>query len=135
MSGDTATVARPRPTALARQRRTARGDEVEDLRSLLLQHLRPDAGPPAQAADVAEAVAVGCLGDAHLWQDLQFPSRAALSALMRHWFPALVERNHADMKWKKFLYRELCLREAILVCRAPSCAVCSEQPLCFGPEI
>jgi nitrogen fixation protein NifQ len=38
------------------------------------------------------------------------------------------------MKWKKFLYRQLCLEEGIYVCRAPSCEVCKDYDLCFGPE-
>jgi nitrogen fixation protein NifQ len=53
---------------------------------------------------------------------------------MRRWFPALVAKNSQDMKWKKFLYRELCQREDILICKSPSCAVCTDLPLCFGPE-
>jgi len=77
---------------------------------------------------------VACLGDNHLWQDLQLASRAELSALMRHWFPSLVEKNCHDMKWKKFLYKQLCEREEIFICKAPSCAVCADQKVCFGPE-
>jgi nitrogen fixation protein NifQ len=116
-------------------RRATRDDEVADLVALLLDNADPGAGTRAQIEAVALAVAVASLGDNHLWQDLQFSSRAELSALMRRWFPALVARNHADMKWKKFLYRELCEREQILVCKSPSCAVCSDQPVCFGPEV
>jgi len=114
--------------------RGRREDEVADVMSLLLDHADPAAGGAAEAARVAETVAVACLGDQHLWQDLQFGSRAELSALMRHWFPALVARNHADMKWKKFLYKQLCEREELFICKAPSCAECSDRPLCFGPE-
>jgi nitrogen fixation protein NifQ len=53
---------------------------------------------------------------------------------MRCWFPALVARNAGDMKWKKFLYRQLCEREQLLICKSPSCSVCSDLPVCFGPE-
>lgn len=124
----------PRPVALALQRRGERADEIEDVESLLLAYADPYAGPRAEAVVVAEAIAVACLGDNHLWQDLGLASRAELSALMRRWFPGLVARNAGDMKWKKFLYRELCLRADILVCKSPSCATCSDQPACFGPE-
>ena len=72
--------------------------------------------------------------DNHLWQDLGLGSRSELSALMARWFPALVAKNAFDMKWKKFLYRQLCEREQLLICRSPSCAVCSDHDLCFGPE-
>lgn len=116
-------------------RRVARGDEVDDLRTLLLDHVDPAAGTFAERAAVAERVALACLGDNHLWQDLQFHSRAELTALMRRWFPALVAKNHADMKWKKFLYKQLCEREQLFICKAPSCAVCVDRPVCFGPEI
>ncbi len=119
---------------VATTRRAERGDEVTDLMVLLLDHADPVHGSDAQRRAVAETVALACLGDNHLWQDLQLDSRAELSALMRHWFPALVAKNHADMKWKKFLYRQLCEREEILICKSPSCAVCSDQPKCFGPE-
>ncbi len=111
-----------------------RADEVVDLVALLLDHADPAAGPPHEIAVVAERVALGCLGDNHLWQDMHFASRAELSALMRRWFPALVAKNHADMKWKKFLYKQLCEREELFICKAPSCDVCCDRPVCFGPE-
>ncbi len=115
-------------------RRALRDDEVADVRQLLLDHADPAAGTPEAIADTAEWVAVACLGDNHLWQDLRFASRAELSALMRRWFPALVAKNRHDMKWKKFLYKQLCEREELFICKAPSCAVCSDRPVCFGPE-
>jgi nitrogen fixation protein NifQ len=123
----------PLSSAVTARRRT-RDDEVDDVRSLLLAFVDPAAGTPAQAAEVAETVAVACLGDQHLWQDLRFGSRDELSAMMRHWFPALVTRNRQDMKWKKFLYKQLCEREEIFICKAPSCDQCSDRPLCFGLE-
>jgi len=130
-----ANIQRLRPLAAElRARRRTRDDEVEEVQSLLLAHSDPAAGTAAEAAAVAETVAVACLGDQHLWQDLQLDSRAELSAMMRQWFPALVERNHLDMKWKKFLYKQLCEREALYICKAPSCAQCSDRGLCFGPE-
>lgn len=131
----TATVHLLRPLAAeVSARRRTRDDEVEEVQSLLLAHADPAAGTAAEAAAVAETVAVACLGDQHLWQDLQLASRAELSAMMQHWFPALVARNHLDMKWKKFLYKQLCEREALYICKAPSCAQCSDRGLCFGPE-
>lgn len=116
-------------------RRAQRDDEVQDLRALLLEHAAPAHRGNPQCAAVAEWVAVACLGDNHLWQDLQLPSRAELSALMRHWFPGLVARNRADMKWKKFLYKQLCEREELFICKAPSCAECCDHARCFGPEV
>lgn len=127
----TAIVTAPPPHIEARRRR--RADEVEEVFALLLEHADPRAGSAAERAAVAEAVAVGCLGDDHLWQDLQLASRAALSALMTRWFPALAAKNVHDMKWKRFLYKQLCDR-AQVQCRAPSCGACSDHARCFGPE-
>jgi nitrogen fixation protein NifQ len=112
----------------------ARLDEIDDVGSLL----RDNAGHPSasaeQVAAVAHALACACLGNNHLWQDLGLPSRAALSALINTWFPVLAERNDKNMKWKKFFYKQLCLREELFICKAPTCGVCTDYAVCFGPE-
>lgn len=61
-------------------------DEVDDVRELLLEFRWPAS---QDATWLASAVAVGCLGDNHLWQDLGLPHRQALSQLLREHFPAL----------------------------------------------
>lgn len=126
----------PEPTPLALQRLPQRSDEVDDLLALLMDHAEPDPpqGPVGLRLAVAEAIALASLGDNHLWQDLQLPSRAELSALFEQHFPRLAARNTQNMKWKKFLYKQLCEREEIFVCKSPSCAVCSDHAQCFGPE-
>jgi nitrogen fixation protein NifQ len=132
MTSQTLVPLRLAPIVLDRQ--AQRDDEVQDLRALLLDHAATEHRGSAALHAVVETVALASLGDNHLWQDLKFSSRAELSALMRHWFPALVAKNHADMKWKKFLYKQLCERENLFICRAPSCEVCTDRPVCFGPE-
>jgi nitrogen fixation protein NifQ len=119
---------------LISRRLARRDDEVQDLRALLLDHAAPERRGSPACVVVADWVAAGCLGDNHLWQDLQLSSRAELSALMRAWFPELVAKNHADMKWKKFFYKQLCEREQLFICKSPSCAVCCDYAQCFGPE-
>ncbi|WP_043116503.1 nitrogen fixation protein NifQ, partial [Pseudacidovorax intermedius] len=105
-----------------------------DIVALLLDHLSPTAGPAEDGRAVAHALACASLGDNHLWQDLFLPSRRELSALIGGWFPTLAARNTGDMKWKKFFYKQLCEREEVFVCKSPSCGVCSDHGLCFGPE-
>ena len=122
----------PTPELLRRQ--ALRADEIEDVSSLLLEHADPGVGSGADRAEVAGIVALACLGDDHLWQDLQLASRVELGVLLRRWFPALAAKNTGDMKWKKFFYKQLCERAEIHACRAPSCAVCSDHAACFGPE-
>lgn len=122
----------PAPELLRRQR--LRGDEIEEVTALLLDHADATVGSAADRAEVAGRVALACLGDNHLWQDLQLANRGELGVLLRRWFPALAAKNTGDMKWKKFFYKQLCERAEINACRAPSCAVCSDRAQCFGPE-
>lgn len=112
-----------------------RQDEIDDVGSLLRDHAgHPSASTEAVAA-VAHALACACLGNNHLWQDLGLPSRAELSALINTWFAVLAERNDQNMKWKKFFYKQLCLREELFICKAPTCGVCTDHAVCFGPEV
>lgn len=105
--------------------------ERDDLRALLLDHV---AGRDASERWMAEIVVVACMGGDHLWQDLGVWNRADLSRLMNDNFPALAAMNDRDMKWKKFLYRQICEREGIHVCPAPACQVCVDYAKCFAPE-
>ncbi len=108
-----------------------RSDEMEDLRRLLQQN---GSGDESSQPWMVEILIAGCMGADHLWQDLGLWCRADLSKLMNDNFAPLAQRNDRDMKWKKFLYKQLCESEGIYVCRAPSCEVCADYRNCFGPE-
>ncbi len=109
----------------------ARMLERDDLANLL-RGFSIEAGPELDW--ITGILVAGCLGDDHLWQDLGLWSRSDLSALIQFNFPELAARNDRDMKWKKFLYKQLCEAEGIYVCRAPSCEVCADYARCFGSE-
>lgn len=70
----------------------------------------------------------------HLWQDLGLANRDELGHLMQTHFAPLARLNRADMKWKKFFYRQLCRNTAYSLCMAPSCCECSDFDGCFGEE-
>lgn len=110
---------------------TERQDECDELVQLMLLD---KAGLSPSEVWMAQVVAAGCMASDHLWQDLGLWSRPDLTALMRRNFPELAARNIKDMKWKRFLYKQLCETEGIYTCRAPSCEVCADYSLCFGPE-
>ena len=105
--------------------------EHEDVRTLILEHR---ADRDVSEVWMAEIVTTACMANDHLWQDLGLWSRKHLSQLMTQNFPALAAKNTKGMKWKKFLYKQLCEKEEIRVCRAPSCEVCADYAKCFGPE-
>lgn len=105
--------------------------EKQDLEQLLRQYA---VAKTAETEWLISIIVAACLGSDHLWQDLGLWSRSELSALLNHNFPELSARNNKDMKWKKFLYKQLCEAEGLFVCRAPSCEVCKDYSVCFGPE-
>jgi len=115
----------------AENRAESRMDEFDDLVELLLAY-SVDTTPAAQA--MATFIANACMGDNHLWQDMQLANRGALSELMQTHYPTLAAKNIGDMKWKKFFYKQLCEREDIMICKSPSCAICTDYHHCFGPE-
>jgi nitrogen fixation protein NifQ len=106
-------------------------EEVDDLRTLLLDNRTADL---PETKWLASAVARACLFSDHLWQDLGLTSRKDLSGLLTRHFQPLASKNTGDMKWKKFFYKQLCDREGLNLCKAPSCGVCADYKVCFGPE-
>jgi nitrogen fixation protein NifQ len=105
--------------------------EKNDLVNLLKHFSKPNVSEMNWIIDI---IVVGCLGSDHLWQDLGLWSRIQLSAMLHYNFPELAAKNNQDMKWKKFLYKQLCEAEGLYLCRAPSCDVCIDYSKCFGSE-
>ena len=105
--------------------------EKQDMEQLLRQYA---AKHDHETECLIAIIVAACLGSDHLWQDLGLWTRNELSAMLAHNFPELALRNAKDMKWKKFLYKQLCEAEGLYVCRAPSCEVCKDYQQCFGPE-
>lgn len=108
-----------------------RNDEFEDVVRLLLDHATSSDEITGKLANV---VAFSCLGNNHLWQDMNLRSRDELSQLLKTYFKPIYDKNYKDMKWKKFFYRQICGWTGFTSCRSPSCDVCIDYDECFGPE-
>ncbi|OGG94494.1 MAG: hypothetical protein A2508_08865 [Candidatus Lambdaproteobacteria bacterium RIFOXYD12_FULL_49_8] len=79
-----------------------------------------------------QIIIAGLLGANHLWEDLGLVSRPELRRLLEAVFPKMAVKNTQNMRWKKFIYKQLCIAEGfVYVCRSPSCEQCSEYSLCF----
>ena len=115
-----------RSTSLTQAGRAA---EVADLVDLMETH-RSHASP--SESYVASMIASACLGSDHLWSDLGLWSRKDLSGLLKRNFRALADKNEHNMKWKRFLYKQLCETDSVYACRVPSCEYCAEYPRCFN---
>jgi nitrogen fixation protein NifQ len=106
-------------------------NEAGDLARLLLAHR----GHGEETARwFAQMIAQACLEPDHLWQCLGLTGRAELDGILKRHFPSLYAKNSADMRWKKFLYKQLCDVEKVWTCKADSCRACPHEKECFGPE-
>ncbi|MBF0382397.1 MAG: nitrogen fixation protein NifQ [Magnetococcales bacterium] len=110
-----------------------RSEELADIASLL-KSFSNHRIPSEEITDFADLIAAACLGDQHLYRDLGLKHRSQLTQLMEHNFPTLFQKNIHNMKWKKFIYKQLCEQEGVYICRSPSCKTCSDFDNCFGPE-
>ncbi|QRQ84230.1 nitrogen fixation protein NifQ [Cupriavidus oxalaticus] len=82
----------------------------------------------------AHALACGCFGRTHLWQDMGLSGREDVSGLLRAMFEPVFLANTTDMKWKKFFYHRVCERLDLHPCPEPSCSGCDQFANCHGPE-
>ena len=108
-----------------------RREERDTIANLLLQ-VTDNKLPHSEA--MALIIATASLGSHHLWQDLGLPDRQQLNALIQLFFPSLHASNTRGMRWKRFIYKQLCEQGGDYVCRAPSCDECSSFSECFAPE-
>lgn len=122
--GPPAVLAVPAGTALP-------AGEFDGLLALLREHRCEDS---EETEWVACAIATACAGQNHLWEDMGLPSRETLSRVIRERFPTLYYKNTANLRWKRFFYKQLCERAEARLCKAPNCAVCSDYASCFGPD-
>jgi nitrogen fixation protein NifQ len=106
-------------------------NEAGDLARLLLSHADHE---DETSVWFARLIAQACLESDHLWQCLGLSGRAELDGILQRHFPSLFAKNANDMRWKKFLYKQLCDVEKVWSCKADSCRACPHEKECFGPE-
>lgn len=83
---------------------------------------------------LADMLARRAMEPRHLWEDCGLPARPALTAMITRLLPRMAALNTANMRWKKFFYRQICSDQAFSLCVAPSCGECPERDDCFAPE-
>jgi nitrogen fixation protein NifQ len=70
----------------------------------------------------------------HLWIAMGLFERPQLTAAIRRYLPSLAVANQQNMRWKRYLYKQVCDRNGGVMCKAPNCGVCSDYALCFAVE-
>ncbi len=107
-------------------------EQNDDVLSILLSHL------PDRATDVsrwfAHILATRASHPGHLWIAMGLFERPELSAAIRRHLPALAKANHQNMRWKRYLFKQVCDLNGGVMCKSPNCGVCSDYALCFADE-
>lgn len=105
--------------------------EFADLVEMLWSGRTPGQDPP-EIRWAAHALASGCFGRSHLWEDMGLSGRHDVSTLLRQSFLPVFAANTTDMKWKKFFYHRVCERLGLYPCPEPSCEGCDHYAECHG---
>ncbi|MHB1398136.1 MAG: nitrogen fixation protein NifQ [Trichloromonadaceae bacterium] len=115
---------------------TAPAPMNEEVLELLLSHVPQDnqgnAHPPALW--LAKILAARAAHPGHLWVAMGLFERPQLTAAIRRHLPSLAAANHQGMRWKRYLFKEICNRNGGLLCKTPNCGVCSDYALCFATD-
>lgn len=70
----------------------------------------------------------------HLWVAMGLTERPQLTAAIRRHLPTLAKANNQNMRWKRYLYKQVCALNGGVMCKAPNCGVCSDYHQCFTEE-
>jgi nitrogen fixation protein NifQ len=105
-----------------------------DVLSILLSHVPTQRGNHNRhnAERLAHILATRATLPGHLWVTMGLFERPELSAAIRRHLPSLAAANHQNMRWKRYLYKQVCDRNGGTMCKAPNCGICSDYTLCFS---
>jgi nitrogen fixation protein NifQ len=107
-----------------------------DVLEILLSHV-PDSLDEQKKQTglwLARILAARAAHPGHLWTAMGLFRRPELTAAIQRHLPSLIAANSQNMRWKRFLFRQVCELHGAVLCKAPDCGVCSDYALCFGTE-
>ncbi len=114
----------------------ASGPRNQDVRELVLSYVptQGDGLPEPKALWLAKILAARAALPGHLWVAMGFFERPQLSAAIERYLPGMFAANHQKMRWKRFLFKQICDMNGGLMCKSPNCGECSDYTLCFGED-
>jgi nitrogen fixation protein NifQ len=83
---------------------------------------------------LAKILAARAAHPGHLWVAMGLFERKELSAAIGRHLPALLAANHQGMRWKRFLFKQVCELNGGRMCKSPVCGDCSDYTFCFATE-
>ena len=108
----------------------------QDMLKILLKHVSQDqSGKRAHISELlARIIAARATKPGHLWVSMGFLERQQLTAAIRRHLPTLAIANHKGMRWKRYLFKQVCDLNGGVMCKSPNCGDCSDYNFCFAPE-
>jgi len=106
----------------------------EEVLAILLSHVPNNPGHGKWHASVwlAHTLAARSAHPGHLWVAMGLTERPQLTAAIRRHLPSLAEANSQNMRWKRYLFKQVCDQNGGRLCKSPNCVACSDYQLCFG---
>ena len=111
-------------------------ERSSELLAIILSHLpvAPGHSPLLSSVWLAHSLAARAAFPGHLWVAMGLFKRPQLTSAIRRHFPSLAAANHQNMRWKRYLYKQVCDRNGGIMCKAPNCGLCSDYELCFAVD-
>jgi nitrogen fixation protein NifQ len=108
----------------------------EEVLGILLEHVPTTLGPYDNLVSVSlcHILAARAALPGHLWVAMGLFERPELTAAIRRHLPTLTEANSQNMRWKRYLFKQVCDRNGGTMCKSPNCGVCSDYAICFTDE-
>lgn len=108
----------------------------EEVLQILLAHVpRNTVGTPSVSSlHLARMIAARTARPGHLWVAMGLFERPQLSASIRRLLPSLAAANHKNMRWKRYLFKQVCDLGGGMMCKSPNCGECSDYAICFPEE-
>lgn len=106
----------------------------DDILSIMLSHLpkEPDRNKRQTSLWLAHILTTRAALPGHLWVAMGLTERPQLTAAIRRHLPSLAEANNQNMRWKRFLFKQVCELNGGVMCKSPNCGVCSDYAICFA---
>jgi len=101
--------------------------------AILLSHVQKDMDgrDVRPSAWMARILAARAAHSGHLWSAMGLFERPELTAAIRRHLPSLAAANSGGMRWKRYLFKEICELHGAALCKSPNCGECSDHALCF----
>jgi nitrogen fixation protein NifQ len=108
-----------------------------DILSILYSHVPVDRGFNQFLVSLwlARILATRTALPGHLWVAMGLTERPQLTSAIRRHLPTLADANNQSMRWKRYLFKQVCDLKGGEMCKVPNCGECSDYSLCFAEEL